>query len=112
MEPATGKLQGDVECIVACEVLPWPDYRRPSNTVAYPALLEAARPPNPTPFKVLHRNSVRSILVKETNYVLVFEGILKARRPLGHPLGAARVESRSLAPGRFVKPLDGLSARV
>ena len=45
-------LQGNVECIAACEVLPWPNCRRPSNTFTHPTPFEAAKPPRPTPFKV------------------------------------------------------------
>ena len=46
------KLQGNVECIVACEVLPWPDCRRPSDTFTHPTPSEAAKPPEPVPFRV------------------------------------------------------------
>ena len=45
------KLQGNIQCIAACEVLPWPDRRRPSNTFTHPTPSEAAKPPKPTLFR-------------------------------------------------------------
>ena len=47
------KLQGNVECIPACEVLPWPDCSRPSNAFTHPTPSKAPKPPKPTPFRVV-----------------------------------------------------------
>ena len=43
MEDAKDGLQG-VECIAACEVLPWPECGRPPNTFTHPTPYKAAKP--------------------------------------------------------------------
>ena len=41
------RCQGLFKCMAACEVLPWPDCRGPSNTTTHPTPFETAKPPKP-----------------------------------------------------------------
>ena len=58
--------------MAACEVLPWPECRRPSNTITHPTPSEAAKPSKPSPFRVQDLNSVRSILVNNNTSSLFY----------------------------------------
>ena len=84
------KLDCNLECIAACEVLPRSDCRRPSYTFTQHMPSEAAKPPKPITVRGLDLKSIRSILVNNTNSCscCVFaEGILKVGRALeGRPL--------------------------
>ena len=73
-------LQGEVECIMAREVLQWSNCGRPFNIFTHPTPSEEARPAKPTFFGGSGPKLSLSILVKNSNsslsYVVI--GILKA----------------------------------
>ena len=47
VQDVMSRCQRSFKCMAACEVLPWPDCRRPSVTITHPTPSEAAKPEEP-----------------------------------------------------------------
>ena len=77
--------------LAACEVLPWPDCRRPSNTITHPTPSEAVK-------QGLDLSSVRSILANSTNSFHLAFCLLRGFRSFFQALYNGLEDGRRISP--------------